>query len=390
MVEPGCEIRTTKVRVSHIFRAPKCAPKQQVNWYRDKIVCRLPPEASKGHVDNIVCAELRRRVSVQFVANIQASNAIYSGTPNHPRCAKLEQRCSPEWTCSWSFGIHCIRRTPDDPLCYHVVYDTTGDDWEYVPASRMLHVKANVPRNVKRGVSDLYWIANDVQREAKIRRNTADGAALQAAIAWFREHARGTTTSAVQSMVDGQAIDLRQQRTSSGTRPTKLGKLRSGTVVDIPETMKVLPGPMGSERNSNFILIAQYVARAIVARWPFKHARWGQIRQKCCPFGVSDRSKNCIPAELVYVKSAFSLRFAADKPAFLGKPILPSRVCGAKQSLVDLVVVAGIAIIRSPPDKHATSRNQSQRSPRNRLFAIESSALRFFSFAGYSHVHESP
>jgi hypothetical protein len=31
--------------------------------------------------------------------------------------------------------------------------------------------------------------------------------------------------------------------------------------------MKVLPGPMGSERNSNFILIAQYVARAIAARW---------------------------------------------------------------------------------------------------------------------------
>jgi hypothetical protein len=131
----------------------------------------------------------------------------------------------------------------------------------------MLHVKANVPRNVKRGVSDLYWIANDVQREAKIRRNTADGAALQAAIAWFREHAQGTTTSAVQSMVDGQAIDIRQQRTSSGTRPTRQGKLRSGTVVDIPETMKVLPGPMGSERNSNFILIAQYVARAIAARW---------------------------------------------------------------------------------------------------------------------------
>jgi hypothetical protein len=152
-------------------------------------------------------------------------------------------------------------------LGYHVVYDTTGDDWEYVPASRMLHVKANVPRNVKRGVSDLYWIANDVQREAKIRRNTADGAALQAAIAWFREHAQGTTTSAVQSMVDGQAIDIRQQRTSSGTRPTRQGKLRSGTVVDIPETMKDLPGPMGSERNSNFILIAQYVARAIAARW---------------------------------------------------------------------------------------------------------------------------
>jgi hypothetical protein len=177
------------------------------------------------------------------------------------------QRYSPEWAWSWSYGIHCIRRTPDDPLGYHVVYDTTGDDWEYIPANRMLHVKRNVPRNVKRGVSDLYWIANDVQREAKIRRNTADGAALQAAIAWFREHAQGTTAAAVQGLVSGQAVDTRQQRTSSGTRPTKQGKLRSGTVVDIPESMRVLPGPMGSERNANFILIAQYVARSIAQRW---------------------------------------------------------------------------------------------------------------------------
>lgn len=177
------------------------------------------------------------------------------------------QRYSPDWTWSWSFGIHCIRRTPDDPLGYHVVYDTAGNDWEYIPAQRMLHVKRNVPRNVKRGVSDLYWVANDVQREAKIRRNTADGAALQAAIAWFREHTQGTTASAVQGMIEGHAVDTRQQRTSSGTRPTRQGKLRSGTVVDIPESMKVLPGPMGSERNANFILIAQYVARAIAQRW---------------------------------------------------------------------------------------------------------------------------
>jgi len=177
------------------------------------------------------------------------------------------QRYSSEWNWSWSFGVHSVRRTPDEPLGYHVVYDTTGDDWEYIPASRMLHVKRNVPRNVKRGVSDLYWIANDVQREAKIRRNTADGAALQAAIAWFREHAQGTTAAAVQGLVAGQAVDTRLQRTSTGTRPTRQGRLRSGTVVDIPETMRVLPGPMGSERNANFILIAQYVARAIAQRW---------------------------------------------------------------------------------------------------------------------------
>jgi len=180
---------------------------------------------------------------------------------------KDPQRYSPEWNWSWSFGVHSIRKTPDDPLGYHVVYDTSGCDWDYVPASRMLHIKRNVPRNVKRGVSDLYWIANDVQREAKIRRNTADGAALQAAIAWFRQHAPGVNQASVSGMVNGNAVGTRNQRTETGTRPTKQGRLRGGTVVDIPNGMQVLPGPMGSERNSNFILIAQYVARAIAQRW---------------------------------------------------------------------------------------------------------------------------
>ena len=176
-------------------------------------------------------------------------------------------RYSSEWLWSWSFGVHNIRRCPDDPAGYHVVYDQSGEDWEYVPASRMVHVKRNSPRNVKRGVSDLYWVANDVLRETKIRRNTADAAALQAAIAWIRQHAKGTTPAAVQSLIGGQTVPGQPQRATPGTSTTKRGKLNAGTVLDIPEGQEYLPGPMGSERNSNFILIAQYVNRAIATRW---------------------------------------------------------------------------------------------------------------------------
>lgn len=181
----------------------------------------------------------------------------------------LQEECpemySPEWLWSWSFGIHNIRRTPDDPMGYHVIYDQSGNDWEYVAAKRMVHFKRNVPRNVKRGVSDIYWIANDVLREAKIKRNTAEGAALQAAIAWIREHATGTTSGNVQTMLGGST----NQGTPplKGTSPNKKGRLRFGTVVDIPASLQYKPGPMGAERNPNFILVAQYVARSVAARW---------------------------------------------------------------------------------------------------------------------------
>jgi hypothetical protein len=177
------------------------------------------------------------------------------------------ERYSPEWERSWSFGVHSVKKTPDDPLGYHVVYDTLGNDADYVEASRMVHVKANVPRNAKRGISDLYPVIQDIEREAKIRRNIAVGTALQAAIAWIREHATGVTPAAVQNMVTGNSVTTRQQRTSSGTRPIKGGTLQPGTVIDTPENMKHITGPMGSERNPNFILVAQYVSRSIAQRW---------------------------------------------------------------------------------------------------------------------------
>lgn len=177
------------------------------------------------------------------------------------------ERYSPEWERSWSFGVHSVKKTPDDPLGYHVVYDTLGNDADYVEASRMVHVKANVPRNAKRGISDLYPVIQDIEREAKIRRNIAVGTALQAAIAWIREHATGVTPAAVQNMVTGNSVATRQQRTSSGTRPIKGGTLQPGTVIDTPENMKHITGPMGSERNPNFILVAQYVSRSIAQRW---------------------------------------------------------------------------------------------------------------------------
>lgn len=177
-------------------------------------------------------------------------------------------RFSPDRIYSWSFGVHCVRRTPDDPLGYFVRYDPSGMDEDYVLASRMVHIRRNVPRNVKRGVSDLYWIANDIQREAKIKRNTAEGAALQAAIAWIREHVAGIGPADASGVVAANAVSSRKQPTQNGgNRTVKQSKMRPGTVLDVSAGMQYKPGPMGSERNGNFILIAQYVARAIAARW---------------------------------------------------------------------------------------------------------------------------
>lgn len=220
---------------------------------------------SRTREDGEVFLELTPSPCGRILATIDEPDQICQ--PSDPGPVEEWLECGNEWVWSWTFGVHCRQRTPSIPMGYHVVYDTVGDDWDYVSSDRMLHIKRNVPRNVKRGVSDLYWVANDVQREFKIRKNTADGAALQAAIAWIREHAAGVTQSQVQGIVTSGAVATRQQPTSEGTRPTKRGTLKSGTVVDVPVGLKYTGGPMGSERNPNFILVAQYVSRAIAQRW---------------------------------------------------------------------------------------------------------------------------
>ena len=119
--------------------------------------------------------------------------------PADPRPLEDWLGCGEEFPSCWSFGIHTPARETDLALGYHVIYDGTGLDWDYIPAARMENFKRNVPANAKRGVSDFYPVLGDLEREAKLRRNTAEGAALQAAIAWIVETPPGTMQAAARS-----------------------------------------------------------------------------------------------------------------------------------------------------------------------------------------------
>jgi len=186
----------------------------------------------------------------------------------------------------WSFGVHT--RMSDhlgcqdfaNPLGYHVVYDSTGAQWDYIPATRvdaqvrlptdavMEHVKRNTSSSAKRGVSDFLPIQNDLEREAKLRRNTAEGAAIQAAIALIREHVPGTSEADASGMVNTNSItDYQEATKNAGSRTVKVQRWTPGTMVDIPAGKKYHAGPLGSLRSPIFIEVAQYILRSIGVRW---------------------------------------------------------------------------------------------------------------------------
>jgi hypothetical protein len=103
----------------------------------------------------------------------------------------------------WWHGVHTQynpRLKRDDvtrPLGYHAVFDRLGDQWDYLPASRVEHIKRNVPHVARVGYSDFKLVQTELEASAKLRNNTAEGAAILAAIVMIRQHAEGTIKSSI-------------------------------------------------------------------------------------------------------------------------------------------------------------------------------------------------
>ena len=169
---------------------------------------------------------------------------------------------------SWSFGVHTPDGCFDKPLGYHFMWNPSGTYWDYIPSARMVHVKRNVDACVKRGVSDFHCCNEFLTLSEKLLRNTSQGSAVQAAIAYIRQHIAGTSKDAVEQQ-------QRDKATRVGSVPTANGGNRSlyqrtfqpGTVLDVSKGQEYLPGPLGSERAPRFIEVVQATLRYVGTRW---------------------------------------------------------------------------------------------------------------------------
>lgn len=177
---------------------------------------------------------------------------------------------------SWSFGVHTPSRYLDEVLGLHVVYDGVGDEWDYIPnvvghpanpRKTCVFAKRNTPRNVKRGLGDFFPIVGDIGREAKLEVRLAKGATLQASIAWVTEQPANINPSATNPANIQPLRGHMSVPTQDGTRQLPVSNYPAGSIVVTPAGRKFLPGPMGAERNPNFLLIANYMLRRIGVRW---------------------------------------------------------------------------------------------------------------------------
>ncbi len=170
-------------------------------------------------------------------------------------------------TCAvdFSFGILTPAHDVNEPLGYSVCW-RQEEGYDVLPASHVIHHKLNVDRNVKRGLSDFYPAWRWLRQQEKLLRNTGEGAAELAAIAYIIQYATATSTQ-VNSMVESSPGYNTMVRSASGTTPIHKTERPAGSKLNVPKGQEYLPGPMGADRGQSFLEVVGGILRQIAVRW---------------------------------------------------------------------------------------------------------------------------
>lgn len=170
----------------------------------------------------------------------------------------------------WTFGILTPEHRTDKTIGYHIVRDVVGNDFDFYPASEVVHVKRNVPYGVKRGVTDFYPNRTLIEKTHKLSHRTVSGATAQASIAIVRQHVQGTPRSAVQSMLDSNRYASYQQPRPEDSTRTINAELYNGVqAIDIPSGAEYQAGPMGQSSAPVYIDVMQAGLRMVGVKWAF-------------------------------------------------------------------------------------------------------------------------
>ena len=170
---------------------------------------------------------------------------------------------------SWKYGVLTAKEDTATPAGYWVVsqYSDKQNEGTFYPAEEMFHLKTEwIDRQAKRGVSDFFSLANDIPGTKKLLRNLREGATVQAAIAWVREHPEQMTPGS--GLGPNPPVNPTNV-TRTGQRTPAL-QLDGPTMLDVSAGMKYTAGPLaGPGKSETLIKVLQAALRNIGNRWQF-------------------------------------------------------------------------------------------------------------------------
>jgi hypothetical protein len=263
----------------------------------------------------------------------------------------------------WKYGIAADLGNPE---CQHYLYVAPygehGAAYE-APVDDVIHLKANVDANVKRGVSDFYAVWQDMNRAAKLLDNTVQGAALQACIAWIEKHTGATKSqieSAAQSRIDYRSTVARQ---GGGSTQVDYERVRPGRIVRTNDKSDFAYGPLGTPQGNNFITVVQAAFRHLGQRWTMaeymisgdaSNANYSSTLVAASPF-----VKSVEPMQDYHVRKDKRLLWAVLRIAVHGGRFasLGIRDVSVLRSLIEVIVEAPDAAVRDDNFEHTKRKD---------------------------------
>lgn len=182
----------------------------------------------------------------------------------------LERRMGVPGRLDWKYGI---ATTPGDATRVHgyfIQWNGNPEGWNFYVPSRVMHLKTNTPRHVKRGLSSFYPVDGQLNGATELLRRMTRGSSIQASIALIVEAAAGSgsmgigDSSPIGRLANGGGFG---DRAGGGAYSReRYSDWADGTVIDT-KNKKFQAGPMAGTQAANFIQVLQAALRAAGVRW---------------------------------------------------------------------------------------------------------------------------
>lgn len=188
--------------------------------------------------------------------------------------AYLERRLETTTPLNWKYGIATDPHDASRARGYFIQWNADPSAWRFYSPARVVHIKSNTPRHVKRGLTDFYPVVTELADAVALNHRMSRGAAIQASIAMIIE--------AVQGAGGGLGIGDPTQIGASLARPggaagqslSASGRYASERRSDWHEGMiidtkgkKFQAGPMGGAQSDGFVKVLQAGLRSVGVRW---------------------------------------------------------------------------------------------------------------------------
>lgn len=185
----------------------------------------------------------------------------------------LERRLSSASRLCWRYGIATDQADAAQVHGYFIQWNGDAQSWRFYSPRRVLHLKANTPRHVKRGLSDFYPVQNDLVGATELLQRMMKGAGIQASIAMIIEAVQGSGGLGIGDATNLGA-SLVRPASQSGSRlrgdgrylAERISDWSAGTIIDT-KGKKFQAGPMAGAQAANFVRVLSAGLRAAGVRW---------------------------------------------------------------------------------------------------------------------------